>query len=236
MKLTEEQINFIEDYLIKNKVKYWDVRIELLDHVASDVEERMQNGLGFEDALKEVHLSFGNKLQTEKLSEDQQRWVTYESLYADHSGYQKLIMQKQRQLNRAFRSTLWKELKGLFAKPMFLLVYATIMVSFYLAIRTGVDEQVLKKVILLAFLLVVVLKLGWLMKTFLIDRRRSLSLEILNVLPLLFATIPNLLANLELGHIRVYFALAFFAIPFITASILATRKQLLHYQKSYQKW
>jgi len=29
MKLTKEEIKYIDNYLIKSKVKYWDVRIEL---------------------------------------------------------------------------------------------------------------------------------------------------------------------------------------------------------------
>ncbi len=39
MELTKQQIQFIDNYLIEQGVKYWDVRIELLDHVASKLEE-----------------------------------------------------------------------------------------------------------------------------------------------------------------------------------------------------
>lgn len=38
MKLSQKQINQIDNYLIKLKVKYVDVRLELIDHLASDFE------------------------------------------------------------------------------------------------------------------------------------------------------------------------------------------------------
>ncbi|WP_292948693.1 hypothetical protein [Olleya sp. UBA1516] len=38
MKLSQQQINQIDNYLIKLKIKYVDVRLELIDHLASDFE------------------------------------------------------------------------------------------------------------------------------------------------------------------------------------------------------
>lgn len=38
MKLSKENIQFIDNYLIKLKIKYVDVRLELIDHLASDFE------------------------------------------------------------------------------------------------------------------------------------------------------------------------------------------------------
>lgn len=38
MKLTKNQIQYIDNYLIKLKIKYVDVRLELIDHLASDFE------------------------------------------------------------------------------------------------------------------------------------------------------------------------------------------------------
>ena len=45
MKLTKKEIKYIDNYLIKSKVKYWDVRVELLDHIASAVEEKIEKDL-----------------------------------------------------------------------------------------------------------------------------------------------------------------------------------------------
>jgi len=52
MKLTKTQIDYIENQLIKNGVKYWDIRIELLDHVVSDVENSLENQEDFKKQYK----------------------------------------------------------------------------------------------------------------------------------------------------------------------------------------
>ncbi|WP_159949862.1 hypothetical protein [Polaribacter septentrionalilitoris] len=55
MELTKEQIKHIDHRLENEGIKYWDIRIELLDHVVSDVEKRLETG---EDFKKAVHKSF----------------------------------------------------------------------------------------------------------------------------------------------------------------------------------
>lgn len=40
MELTKQQIKYIDHRLENDGIKYWDIRIEMLDHVVSDVEER----------------------------------------------------------------------------------------------------------------------------------------------------------------------------------------------------
>lgn len=47
MKLTKQQVNYIENRLIKNGVSYWDIRVEMLDHLASETETQMQQGKAF---------------------------------------------------------------------------------------------------------------------------------------------------------------------------------------------
>jgi hypothetical protein len=39
MKLTKEQIQYIDNRLKKEGIKYWDIRIEMVDHVVSDLEK-----------------------------------------------------------------------------------------------------------------------------------------------------------------------------------------------------
>ena len=50
-KLSVEDIRFIDNYLIDNKIKYIDVRLELIDHLASEYEENVEDNL-LEDFLK----------------------------------------------------------------------------------------------------------------------------------------------------------------------------------------
>lgn len=53
MKLSKEEIQFIDTYLLKSEVIYVDVRQEMIDHVATAVEARMaEEDLDFYDAFK----------------------------------------------------------------------------------------------------------------------------------------------------------------------------------------
>lgn len=52
MKLTAEQIVKIEENLVLNGVVYDDIKLELIDHIASDIEEIMINhGVDFNIAI-----------------------------------------------------------------------------------------------------------------------------------------------------------------------------------------
>ncbi len=61
MKLTKEQITSIKEFIAQKGFKYLDVQMEILDHVASVVEEKMtaDTALSFDNALKQTHASFG---------------------------------------------------------------------------------------------------------------------------------------------------------------------------------
>lgn len=53
MKLTPENIKFIDNYLKNSEVIYYDIRMEMLDHVATAVEQKMETkNLDFYDAFK----------------------------------------------------------------------------------------------------------------------------------------------------------------------------------------
>jgi hypothetical protein len=39
MKITKEQIKYIDHRLENNGLKYWDIRIEMVDHVVSDLKK-----------------------------------------------------------------------------------------------------------------------------------------------------------------------------------------------------
>jgi hypothetical protein len=53
MKLTPQNIQFIDNYLTNSEVIYYDIRMEMLDHVATAVEQKMESeNLDFYDAFK----------------------------------------------------------------------------------------------------------------------------------------------------------------------------------------
>ncbi|WP_461788144.1 hypothetical protein [Pedobacter sp.] len=61
MKLTKIQLEKIRIYLDENGFKYLDIQMEILDHIASAVEEKMTEDptLTFEDAVNQTRISFG---------------------------------------------------------------------------------------------------------------------------------------------------------------------------------
>ena len=53
MSLSSENIKFIDNYLKSSEVIYYDIRMEMLDHVATAVEQKMEaENLDFYDAFK----------------------------------------------------------------------------------------------------------------------------------------------------------------------------------------
>lgn len=59
--LTKEQIESLFTFCEKHFVKYYEVQLELVDHLANAIELKMADdpNLSFEEALEEVHQSFG---------------------------------------------------------------------------------------------------------------------------------------------------------------------------------
>ena len=61
MKLTTEQIAQIKSWISKRGFTHTDVQYEIIDHVASAIEDKMEEKpeVGLEEAFSEVHRSFG---------------------------------------------------------------------------------------------------------------------------------------------------------------------------------
>lgn len=53
MELTKEQVEKVENYLIKSGVNYWDIRVELLDHLVTHIESRFGEGKNFDRQMEE---------------------------------------------------------------------------------------------------------------------------------------------------------------------------------------
>ena len=39
MEITKQHIQIIDDHFKNNGIKYWDLRIEMIDHLVSDIEQ-----------------------------------------------------------------------------------------------------------------------------------------------------------------------------------------------------
>jgi hypothetical protein len=64
MKLTNEQISFIDSILVLNGLKFDDTKLEIMDHIASEVEFKMdENTLSFDENFKLVLDQWSEELQ-----------------------------------------------------------------------------------------------------------------------------------------------------------------------------
>lgn len=60
MKLTEAQIEELYAFTRKKYVEYYDVQTELVDHLATSIEEKMStSNINFETALQQIYAQFG---------------------------------------------------------------------------------------------------------------------------------------------------------------------------------
>jgi len=128
MKLTDTQLQFIDTYLIKNKVKYWDVRVELTDHIASLIEEKTIQGETFENAMFLVHEGFGNNVNKPRLNKDNSAWITTKSIYSSNEGFEKLLLEKTNSLKKKYGRLLWGGVKYLFTDSKFIVLMVVFMV------------------------------------------------------------------------------------------------------------
>lgn len=137
MKLTQEQIKYIDSYLKKSGVQFWDVRLELLDHIATGVEEKMTyESMNFEEALEAISISFGNEVrQGYVLNKDNTKWIPSVK-FSDGEGFKKLQREKQKQIGKKHTKAYWKQLANVFMSMKFyiefiLMILTIIIVSNY---------------------------------------------------------------------------------------------------------
>ena len=125
-KLTKAEIKFIDNYLIKNGVKFWDVRLELLDHIVSAVEDKMANdGVSFNEALLEVHRGFGNQFIEFGTPKKE---IFTKGLYQSNIGFEKFIRNKQKELGRQQRKIYRRTFIKFLTSSRFLLEFILIIV------------------------------------------------------------------------------------------------------------
>lgn len=176
MELTKQQIQDIENRLIKNGVKFWDIRIEMLDHVVSDVEKRMQLGEQFDDAIQNSFISLG--------------W---------NGSFQDVIARKQKQFNKFYNSEIKGGFKAFFTNFTALIVYFSLIGFLYLFLDNDFIVKIVFTLIIAFFIAVVgfglfhykkVFKSASLLASFTF---LSLSLSLLNC----FLFFPKIFFNYE---------------------------------------
>lgn len=143
MKISKSDIQFIDDYLKKGGIQYWDVRLEMVDHLVSDMES-YQGSADFKTIFNQ---SLKNANWDKNLKEiHTQSWKNTNSIYrAKHAKEMLEILKNPFYL--LFFSVFYLWLNWLatshpnFLKPIaFTIFFLPIMVMLYEAIKSWVKK------------------------------------------------------------------------------------------------
>jgi len=108
MELTKEQIKYIDNQIERYGVEYWDVRIELVDHTVSYVENNLENQEDFKKVVHEAFVSLGWK-----------------------GTFSHLNTQGWKKMNTYYRNKQWKRFISFFTNSRNVIVFI-ITFSFYI--------------------------------------------------------------------------------------------------------
>ena len=117
--LTKEQIEYLFLFCRKHFVKYYDVQVELVDHLANAIELEMKNDskLTFEKAVENVHSSFGVM------------------------GFAPLVAEKQRVAEKQSRRLFFQLFKEQFKWPKILLFFILIAAIYTICFITLISTK-----------------------------------------------------------------------------------------------
>ncbi|WP_299608999.1 hypothetical protein [uncultured Aquimarina sp.] len=235
--LTKNQIQFIENYLVHHKIKYWDVQIELLDHIVCEVEKKMKEGISFESAMEQVHKSFGNKVSF--YAWDIGANKSGKSIYEDSRGYKKLLIEKRKHITKKIRRTTLETVKDVLRNYKIVLPFLLctgILFSFseYFEIKWIMLGGVILTLIPCIYV--------WIQQY---KRRKntSLALVVYSSWVGLMLYFPNILTIVEqldedfvktLLYQRIYLGLTLMAVFYTWISLVGYRKFIKQYDKQYQ--
>lgn len=117
MKLTETEIQLLFTFTEKKYVRFYDLQVELVDHLAVSVEELMEQdaSLTFESALQKVYSSFGI------------------------FGFAKVVQEKEHAVRKNAERLFWTEIKKFFRWPEITFVAFIAVMAWQLTINVSLD-------------------------------------------------------------------------------------------------
>ena len=126
-KITEIEINQLFDFTQKHYVEFYDVQVELVDHLANAIEAQWTENpeISFEDALQIEFKKFGV------------------------FGFTSLVEQKQRELIKYYNKMLWREVLKFVSIPKVILTAVLYMCIYFFLKKTGPLGEVIALVLLL---------------------------------------------------------------------------------------
>ncbi len=146
MELTKAQVTEIEEHLKSNGIKYWDIRIEMLDHIATDIEQQMELGSSFEEAKMEALQKLGG-----------------------NGSLKDVVFQRLQFINKKVRSQYFRRFANLFThfSSLFLIVLVTV---FLILLYSRIDNEIAENISRAIYYFPSLLAFGFLIGTFLLKK------------------------------------------------------------------
>lgn len=133
MQLNHEQVQQLFSFTEKKFVRYYDLQVELVDHLAERIEEKMNEdaSVNFDMALQSVYKDFGI------------------------FGFAKIVQEKSEQLRKQNNRRLFKEVKDLFRWPE--TIFSVVVGLFIWTMVNYIDKMFLDILVVLFILISAVL-------------------------------------------------------------------------------
>jgi hypothetical protein len=116
MELSKEQIQYIDHRLENEGVKYWDIRIEMLDHIVSDVESILKpenTAYQFKEFVQDAFVSLGWKENF------------------NGGGFEKRHKESWQNVNKYYRKIYFEGFVNFFKKPSYLIVLSIFLFAYF---------------------------------------------------------------------------------------------------------
>lgn len=176
MKLTPDQIQQIDDYIAACDIKWYDVRMELLDHFATSLEEKLEENptLDFKQAIVNEHKSFSDQ------------------------GFKKLLNTTTKAVEKQFYKQVFLHLKSFFKLPK-IFISASIFYALVLIMNQFSNKENLFIGLTYVFFAIIIVLCFRVLKEnkskkprFLILNKTNNFIQLFNILMILFLNITNL--------------------------------------------
>ncbi len=148
MKLSKKQIQQVDTYLIKQRINYWDIRLEMIDHLAT------------------------------KLEEDKELVLDDKLLFKEFGAYwkiQKMIKQKRIIINKKYRKLFNKEIINFFKSIKNIFIF---LLLFYIHFQLfkELEPKTFKRLSLIIYMIPIVVILTFFIIN-LVRKNKSIHLE-----------------------------------------------------------
>lgn len=129
--LNDTEITQLFQFCEKHFVPYYDVQVELVDHLANAIEEELSinENIGFQIALEKVYKSFGK------------------------SGFRKIIVEKEIAIAKQRSKLFWQSFRSFFNFPIVLVTLGFPFLYFIFAILYPFEKNILAYISIGIFLL-----------------------------------------------------------------------------------